>query len=244
MMMIKEGATLKKILGWQLGLILAAIGVGAELLSVYVRSIHLAKSAMASGILAPTLWMSASGHITVDWVSGVLGFVLIIVYFINRRTWKTASKGYLFIDVMGTTLMTSGLYTALVFGAANIYPEANLHWQANWLGGLTLFVLFWLFTETLLMAASAAVLAWHGLRVRRVGSRQAVMPSMLLVMTWPYVSWLTTQGQQVSIPGGVYHFGPLANSTATSGWGTLVVLIFALAAAGLAVRNITDSLDA
>lgn len=225
---------MKKLLGWQLGAILGIGWALVEGLTVYLRALVVPQGGMGPGfLLFPTIWVHQGGAISVDWLSGVFGFVFVVVYFMSRATWDTASKGYLTTDLVGSSVVTTTLYTAVVIGLAQLYSEANLVWTTNWLGALAMVLLAWLQIEAILLMATAVVVGGHGLQTHALDHSLAVAPAWTLLFILPFVGFLGVQQLQVLIPGGQYQFGPAYAGPAHSGWlvGFALVMIIGLAAA-------------
>lgn len=235
---------MKKILGWQLGAILAIGWALIEVLTVYLRAAVVQPGAMGPGfLLLPTMWVHQGGGISVDWLSGVFGFVFITVYFISRATWSTASKGYLLTDVIGSSVVTATLYTAVIIGAAQLYPEANLVWTSNWLGAMSTVMLSWLMIEAMLLMAMAVVIGGHGLQIHAIDQALAVAPAWTLLFILPFVGFLGVQQLQVIIPGGQYQFGPAYAGPAHSGWLVSFALMMITALAAAFIWRFAQDLD-
>jgi len=234
---------MKKLLGWQMGLILAIGWVAVEVLSIYLRLLASPKDSASGGLVIPNMYVSASGATAVDWVSGILGFVIVSVYFINRSTWKTASKGYLFTDVIGSTVMASGLYTILVTIAAQFYPEVHLQWTSNWLGGIILFLLFWLLTESLLLLASAVVLGQHAQRLQVVDFQQANAPAIIFVLVVVALIAAQYRSTRLAVPGGYYQVGWSFSTASTSTWLVVAGMIVLLALFLWLTQRLAQAID-
>ncbi|KRM71418.1 hypothetical protein [Lacticaseibacillus brantae] len=234
---------MKKLLGWQFGLIFAIGWTAVEVLSVYLRLLISQKDSSSGGLIIPNMYVSPTGAAAVDWISGILGFVIVSVYFINRFTWKTASKGYLFTDVIGSTVMASGLYTVLVTIAAQFYPEVHLQWTSNWLGGSMLFLLFWLLTETILLLASAVVLGQHAQRLRAVEFQRANAPAIIFVLVVVLLSAAQYRSTRLAIPGGYYQVGWSFSTAATSTWLVVAGLIVLFALGLWLTQRLAQALD-
>jgi len=230
---------MKKLLGWHMGIILALIWGALELLSVYTSSQMLGADGGSVGFLSPMIAIS-NGHVQVDWVSGIFGFAVVSVYSITRWTWQTASEGYLFTDLVGSTGVATTVYTAVIVGNAQIYPEMKLNWQANFLGGISVVILFWLATETILLLLSAIVLAGHGQRLKRVSAKITVRPVILLVALFILQGFLTYQQLTIKFSGGVYSFLSLGSPLIVSAWLIGLALVLMLLLVAILTRQVAQ----
>ncbi|MHA3064969.1 hypothetical protein [Lacticaseibacillus saniviri] len=215
----------KKLLGWQLGIVWALVW-GIVMLGYVVVMARVTKpDVWTGGLLIPSTQTSPTGF-TVGWLSGFVGFSLVSAFFITRRTVDTATKGYLFSDLLGSFGLTYAVFTAFVVGGALIYPQTGLSWPTQHWFGIVIVVAVWLAMMALGLLFGLYMLSIiASYRRIRSGSYLLIIPIALLGLQ----RLVYLNNWAIQFPGGTYRIYALHPTLFLPWWLILIAIVLLFA---------------
>jgi len=216
----------KKLLGWQLGIVWALVWGVLILVYAFFTAHTTPAESITGGFLVPGT-QTIHSRFTVEWISGFVGFSLVSAFFITRRTVDTATKGYLFSDLLGSFGLTYAVFTVFVVAGALIYPQTGLSWSTQHWFGIVIVVALWLAMMAIGLMFSLYVLSSLASYRRIHGLKYLSFPLLIILLGAQRLFYLNNW--VIRIPGGTYRIYALHPTLFLPWWLILIAIVLLFA---------------